>query len=38
MKIFRDIAQATQENQIKSTNQLTDLQEPANFIDEMFQK
>ena len=36
MKIFRDIA--AQENQIKSTTQLTDLRESVNFINEMFRE
>ena len=38
MNIFRDIAQTTQENQIKGTTQLTDLQESVNFINEKFQE
>ena len=38
MKILRDIAQTTQENQIKGTTQLTDLQESINFINEKFQE
>ena len=38
MKILRDIAQTTQENQIKGTTQLTDLQESVNFINEKFQE
>ena len=38
MKILRDIAQTTQENQIKGTMQLTDLQESVNFINEKFQE
>ena len=37
-KILRDIAQKTQENQIKSTTQLTDLQESVKFINEKFQE
>ena len=38
IKLFRDIAQTTQENQIVGTNQLTDLQESVNFINEKFQE
>ena len=38
MKILGDIAQTTQENQIKGTTQLTDLQESVNFINEKFQE
>ena len=36
--VLRDIAQATQEKQIKGTTLLADLQESVNFINEMFQK
>ena len=36
IKILRDIAQTTQENQIKSTMQLTDLQESVDSINETF--
>ena len=36
MKILRDIAQTTQENEIKGTRQLTDLQESFNFINNKF--
>ena len=35
-KIIWDIAQATQEKQIKGTTQLTDLQQSVNFINEKF--
>ena len=38
VKILRNIVQTTQENQIKGTTQLTDLQETVNFIDEKFQE
>ena len=38
IKLFRDIAQTTQENQIVGTTQLTDLQESVNFINEKFQE
>ena len=38
MKILRDIAQTTQESQIKGTTQLTDLLESINFINEKFQE
>ena len=38
IKLFRDIAQTTQENQIVGTNQLTDLQESVNFTNEKFQE
>ena len=37
-KILRDIAQTTQENQIKGTAQLIDLQEAINFIIEKLQE
>ena len=36
MKILRDIAQTTQENEIKGTRQFTDLQESFNFINNKF--
>ena len=36
IKILRDIAQTTQENQIKGNTQLTDLRESINFINEKF--
>ena len=38
MKTLRDIAQTTQENQIKDTTQLTDLQESVNFFNEKLQE
>ena len=38
IKLFRDIAQTTQENQIVGTNQLTSLQESVNFLNEKFQE
>ena len=38
IKILRDIPQTMQENQIKGTTQLTDLQDSVNFIIEKFQE
>ena len=38
IKILRDIVQTTQENQIKGTTQLTDLQESVKSINEKFQE
>ena len=38
IKILRDIEQTTQENHIKGTTQLTDLQKSVNFINEKFQE
>ena len=37
IKIIRDIAHTTPENQIKGNTQLADLQESVNFINEKFQ-
>ena len=37
-KIIRNIAQTTQENQIKGTTQITDLQESVNFVNGQFQE
>ena len=38
IKVLRIIAQTTQENQIKGTTQLTDLQVSVNFINGKFQE
>ena len=38
IKVLRVIAQTTQENQIKGTTQLTDLQVSVNFINGKFQE
>ena len=38
IKILRDIEQTTQENHIKGTTQLTDLQKSVNFVNEKFQE
>ena len=37
-KIIRDVAQTTQENQIKGTTEVTDLQGTVNFINQKYQE